>query len=358
MAAVSKRLAPALAGLAPYDPGFTPVDVLLSANENSHGVPASVRAAMDEAIAGTPFNRYPDPMANELRDAIAAWHGVKRGNVVAGNGGDELLFNILLAFGGEGRTLIDCPPTFSIYGLYAQLTRTNVVRIARDPETFAIDQDAVMQAAATADVVMLTTPNNPTGTLISKAWIEELAASTDALIVVDEAYIEFADPADTCISLIDRFENIAVLRTFSKAYGLAGMRSGYVIACEDVINGLAAVRQVYSTDVCSQAAARIAAERHEEYEPVIALIRSERDRLAQELAELGEGVRVWPSAANFLLVRVPNAHEVYGAMRDEFSILVRDFSRSADLSDCLRITVGTPEENDRVIAALKELTAR
>lgn len=357
MAAPSKRLAPALAGLAPYDPGFTPVDVLLSANENSFGVPADVRAAMTEAVAGLALNRYPDPMGNLLRDDLAAWHGVARENVVVGNGGDELLFNLMLAFGGEGRTLVDCPPTFSIYGLYAQLTRTNVVRVQRDPETLDINYDAVMAEAANADIVMLTTPNNPTGNLVDRGWIERLAASTDALIVVDEAYVEFAGADATCIPLVQKYDNIAVLRTFSKAYGLAGVRCGYVIASEDVINGMAAVRQVYSTDVCAQAVARVAAQRHEEFQPVIDLLCQERQRLLDAFAEM-DGVRAWPSAANFILVRVPDGRQTHQALRDEFSILVRDFSGSADLPNCLRITVGTPEENNRVIAALKELVAR
>lgn len=347
-------LAPALATLVPYDPGFTQVDVLLSANENSFGVPEDVRAAMQRATEGIALNRYPDPMANELRDAIAAWHGVSRGNVVVGNGGDEIIFNLLLAFGGAGRTLIDCPPTFSIYGLYAQITGTNVMKVPRNADSFELDTDAIDKAAAQANIIMITSPNNPTGNLADLAWVDRLASSTKALIVMDEAYVEFADEGASSVALLRKHDNVCILRTFSKAFGLAGVRCGYLLAPQAVVDGMSAVRQPYSVDVCAQAIARVAVERREAFIPAIETIRAQRELMIEGLNAI-EGVRVWPSAANFILVRLPNAHEAHLRLRDEHSILVRDFSRTPGLDNCLRITVGTPEENRRVLDAMEAL---
>ena len=143
---------PYLAGIESYDPNFTPTRINLSANENTYPVPAGVREAVDAALAAAPLNRYPDPMSNDLRDELAAWHGVTRENICVGNGGDELLYNYLLAFGGAGRTLLNCPPCFSEYAFFASLCQTEVRDVWRDPATFELDQAAVL-AAAPADTV-------------------------------------------------------------------------------------------------------------------------------------------------------------------------------------------------------------
>lgn len=345
------RMREDLADLEPYDPGACSQEVILSANENPFGVPCALRDAMAEAIAQTAFNRYPDPLADGLRDDIAAWHGVSRDSVIVGNGGDEIIFDLLLAFGGARRTLVDCPPTFSIYALYAKLTGTNVVSIMRNEEDFSIDCAAVEAAAKDADLIMLTSPNNPTGNLVDRAWVEKLASSTNALVIVDEAYVEFAKEDSTCLPLVSSCDNVAVLRTFSKAFALAGTRCGYLVGPTDVIRGIAAVRQPYSVNVISQSIARVAVQGRAAYELDIEEIRRERARLTARLSEI-DGIEVWPSEGNFILVRMPNAAEVYEKLRDRFSILVRNFSHSAGLKDCLRITVGTPGENQRVVSAL------
>ena len=345
------RMRDDLVDLEPYDPGACVQEVILSANENPFGVPRALREAMNEAVAQSAFNRYPDPLADALREDIASWHDVSRDCVIVGNGGDEIIFDLLLAFGGSQRTLIDCPPTFSIYALYAKLTGTNVVTIVRDEADFSIDRESVEKAAAQADLIMLTSPNNPTGNLVDPAWVQRLAASTDALVVVDEAYVEFAKEGSTCLPLVSSCGNVAVLRTFSKAFALAGARCGYLIGPADVVRGIAAVRQPYSVNVLSQAVARVAVQGRAAYQLDIEEIRRERARLIDRLSEI-DGIEVWPSEGNFVLVRMPNASEVYERLRDRFSILVRNFSRSAGLKDCLRITVGTPGENQRVVSAL------
>lgn len=353
---------PYLAGIEPYDPNFTPTRINLSANENTYPVPAGVREAVDAALAATPLNRYPDPMSNDLRDELAAWHGVARENICVGNGGDELLYNYLLAFGGAGRTLLNCPPCFSEYAFFASLCQTEVSDVWRDPVTFELDQAAVLAAAPECNLAIVTSPNNPTGDVAPLDFIAALCDACPGMVMVDEAYVEFADDsfgaATTAQGLIAEHPNLVILHTLSKAFGAAGTRLGYVIASPEVIDVFAAIRQIYSVSVLSQAAALACVRARDAYAPVVAQVVSERVRelcALRAMAAEGLPVEAWPSAANFVLVRTPHATRVRERLRDEYSILVRDFSYAPGLADCLRITVGTPQENDEVLAAFAAL---
>ena len=343
-----------VASLSPYDPNFTPCEINLSANENTYGMPAEVREAIDAAVAATATNRYPDPMSNELRDQIAAWHGVSRENVCVGNGGDELLFNFFLAFGGPGRRLVDCPPTFTVYDIYSRMLGTEVVRVWRDRDTFAPDMDALLEAAAGATMVIVTSPNNPTGNVIAREDVARLCEACPGIVMIDEAYIEFCDAGVSCEPLLASHDNLVVLHTYSKAFCLAGVRVGYVLAAPDVVEVLGAVRQPYTADVFAQATAQVVTGMREAFAPTIEQIRGERARLMAALGAI-DGVRVWSSQGNFVLARMSHAGIVRARLRDEWSILVRDFSAAPGLEDCLRITVGTPAENDRLIEALGAL---
>ena len=325
---------PYLAGIEPYDSNFTPTRINLSANENTYPVPAGVREAIDAALTATPLNRYPDPMSCDLRDELAAWHGVARENVCVGNGGDELLYNYLLAFGGAGRTLLNCPPCFSEYAFFASLCQTEVRDVWRDPATFELDQAAMFAAAPECNLAIVTSPNNPTGDVAPLDFVAALCDACPGMVMVDEAYVEFADDsfgaATTAQGLIAEHPNLVILHTLSKAFGAAGTRLGYVIAAPEVIDVFAAIRQIYSVNVRELCALRA-------------------------MAAEGMPVEAWPSAANFVLVRTPHATRVRERLRDEYSILVRDFSYAPGLADCLRITVGTPQENDEVLAAFAAL---
>lgn len=347
----NERVRPALVGFEPYDPAFSPCEVNLSANENTHPLPGEVQKALEQAMLSTPLNRYPDPLANELRDVLAAWHGVGRQNLMVGNGGDEVLFNLLFAFGGPGRSLVVAPPCFEEYKNFAKMCETSVVEVWRKEEDFSIDADALVSAAKDAALVMITSPNNPTGDLVEPALVRRLLDETDALVLLDEAYVEFADTEASFVPWVHNNPRLMILRTLSKAFALAGLRCGYLIAHETVVNVLAAIRQIYSEDVIAQAVACAAVKSRGKIEPVVRSIVSERDRLFEGLCAI-PGAHVWPSSANFLLVRMADAARVRARLRDEFSVLVRDFSYAPGLSDCLRITVGTPAENERLLAAL------
>jgi histidinol-phosphate aminotransferase len=344
-----RAAAPHLAGVEPYDPKYIPAEVMISANENPNDVSADIRREIESAIRMVEFNRYPDPLANELRDMIAEANGLDRDNVIVGNGGDELLFNIALAYGGPGRTLLNIPPTFSVYAYNAMLTRTDVVDIPRRAD-FSIDEDAVVARLAKGDIdyCIITSPNNPTGDLASEAFIRRCLEASDALIMVDEAYFEFS--RRTVRPLLNEFDNLVILRTFSKAFSLAGVRVGYLLAGEGVISEFKKVRQPYSVDAVSQAIARVVYKNRGHFERGVDAIIEQRDVLVKGLKAI-DGVELWPSDSNYILVRLDNAGEVWRKLLDE-GVLVRDFSQSKYLENCLRITVGSAEQNLRLLEAL------
>lgn len=343
---------PRLANIVPYDPKYLPADEYLSANENPRNVPEALRQEISEEISTVALNRYPDPLGNELRDMIAQANGLTRDWVILGNGGDELLFNIALAWGGPGRTMLNVPPAFSVYEANAYLTGTDVVNVART-DTFDVDEDAVINRVSQGDIdyVILTSPNNPTGKVISEDFVERLLEATDALVMIDEAYSEFS--RCTVLPLLKKHKNLVILRTFSKAYSLAGVRLGYIFAHPEVITEFIKVRQPYSVDAVSQAIACVVYRNRAVFEQEIDEIIAERDLLLERLRSL-DRVEAFDSDANFVLVRLEGADEIWQKLYDK-GVLVRDFSHAPMLENCLRVSIGTPEENRIFFDTLKEI---
>lgn len=384
----------ALDGIVPYDPKYLPAEVLLSANENPHSVPAVVEEEILEGLKGFAFNRYPDPLANELRDLIAqrendslarggagdpegqSARGLEepedgsgadsdqelsadgkfrftRDNVLVGNAGDELLFDFALAWGGPGRTLLNVMPTFSVYAANAELTGTKVVEVPRRAD-YTLDEEAVIARASQPDIdqVVITSPNNPTGDMASEDFLLRLLSATDALVMLDEAYIEFAD--ESLARLIEQHENLLVLRTFSKAYSCAGVRLGYILAQPSVIREFIKVRQPYSVDAVSQLIGCAVVRNSNAFVPGIEEIKRQRGLVIDALRGIEDIDEVFDSQANFVLVRIPGADKVWEQLYER-GILVRDFSHSRGLENCLRLTIGTAEENERLLSALKEI---
>lgn len=346
--------APQLAGLEPYDPKYLPAEAFLSANENPCDVEAALRAEIVREIRRTALNRYPDPLANDLRDLIAEANGLDRDQVLVGNGGDELLFDLALAWGGPGRTFLNLPPTFSVYATNAQLTNTRVVEVARRAD-FSLDEEAVLARVAAGDIdyVIVTSPNNPTGERAPEDFVLRLLDATDALVVVDEAYFEFS--RQTVRPLLSTHENLVILRTFSKAFSLAGVRLGYILANPAVIREFVKVRQPYSVDAVSQAVGEVVFEHRARFEPGIREIIEERGRVAEALRAT-PGIVPFPSDSNWILLRMEDAGEAWEYLY-EHGVLVRDFSATPLLEGCLRVTMGTPEQNDRFISLLRAFVA-
>lgn len=325
--------------------------------ERLHANEMPWRATDDTSAAG--LNRYPEPQPVELIDHLAKFYGVAPENVLAGRGSDEGIDLLVRAFcRAEHDSVLICPPTFGMYKVSARIQGAGVVEVplskARD---FAFDIDEVLAAWREGiKLVFVCSPNNPTGNLVERPIIERLceALSNKALVVVDEAYIEFAE-TESVASLLPRFANLVVLRTLSKAYALAGARCGAVLAHADIISLLARVITPYALPQPTiESVLRLTDDAHRaEANARIRIILSERARVTTELEKTALVSRVWPSATNFLLVECVDAQKVLRAAAAA-GLIIRDPRSQPGLGDCLRITIGTPEQNDRLLAGIRK----
>ncbi len=355
---------PNLNNLVAYDPKYLPAKIYLNANESPYGPPSGAIKQLSDAVTNQMFHRYPDPLAKQLRARIASIHGLDPENILLGNGGDELLLDILLAYGGFGRKLLTAPPSFSSYEIDAKLTGTELVEIPRvifhddgaGQAKMGVDESAVIDRLSKGDidVVMLTSPNNPTGDVLTKDFITSLLNASDSLVLIDQAYIDFSQPKYDATKLLEEHENLVILRTFSKAYALAGIRLGYLLASKQVIEEFCKVRQPYSVDIFSVLAAMAVLDEMAEIEKQVAESIDERERIIKVLDAL-DGVMVFESQANFILFKAKNAGLIWQRLYDEYGILLRDFSAAEHLVDCLRVSVGTPSENDEFLVALSTI---
>jgi histidinol-phosphate aminotransferase len=324
--------------------------------ERMHANEMPWRAQGDNTQAG--LNRYPEPQPRALVERMALLYDVPPANVLVGRGSDEAIDLLVRAFcrAGEDQVVIT-PPTFGFYKVAARIQGAGVIEVPLDRETFALDLPAVLEAGRRAKVVFLCSPNNPTGNLLDEpamlALCRELA--DQSLVCVDEAYLEFAARRSLATRLAE-FPNLVVLRTLSKAYALAGARLGTLIAGEDIVALLkriippyaipsSTVEQVIALTEAPQRA--IAADR-------IRVLLDERREASRRLALMPCVERVHPSDANFLLVQFRDARAALEAGKD-VGLLVRDFSSAPGLANCLRISIGTPEQNERLLAALERL---
>jgi len=309
-----------------------------------------------DGTLGDALNRYPEPQPELLRERLATLYATTPQRIWIGRGSDEAIDLLLRAFCVAGRdNVVALAPTFGMYRIGATVQGAQFRSLALDAESdFALDTDALLALVdADTKLVFACSPNNPTGVLYH-AQLDALATALAgrALLVVDEAYIEFAD-VPSAIALLDRHANLAVLRTLSKAHGLAGARVGALVAREDVVDLVARIAPPYPLPAPSARAALAALDAGavaRTRERVATLVR-ERARLREALSALDCVDRVWLSSGNFLLVRFDDAKVAFARLLDR-GILVRDFSMQPGLVDCLRISIGLPEQNDTVIAAL------
>ncbi len=329
-----------------------PVDhiVKLDGNENPYGPSPRAR----EALARFPhYHIYPDPEQRRVREAIAQYVGADPERIVVGNGSDELLDLTGRLFLSPGDAVVNAPPTFGIYEFVARTHGANVVEIGRR-EDFALDTDAVEEAlAAGAKLMFLASPNNPTGNAASREELERVL-SHGAVIVVDEAYAEFA--GGSFVSLAADHDNLIVTRTFSKWAGLAGLRAGYGVFPPAVAEAIRKIKMPYNMNVAAQAAILASLEDEVALTENVKVIVEERERMARTLAGFA-WLRVYPSQANFLLCQVQGraATAVQAQLRKR-GVLVRHFD-SPGVRGCLRISVGRPEDTDRLVKAMSEIGA-
>lgn len=345
-----------LTALVGYHSAQVDVDVRLNTNESPLPPPAAWQEALAAAVAEVDFHRYPDRQATELRRALADSHGVGIDQVFCANGSNEVLQCLLLAYGGSGRTAALFEPTYTLHGHIARITGTAVAAGGRRDD-FGLDLDTVARVVAGSDpvVTFLCSPNNPTGRADTPGEIAAVAGLVPGLLVVDEAYGQFAPSSALALRSADPAgtRHVVVVRTFSKTWSMAGARLGYLVADPEVVAACELVALPYHLDTVTQLAGRLALEYADEMNARVAAIAEERGRIAAAFA--GLPVETWPSDANFLLFR-PTARDAASVWSDLVSagVLVRDCSTWPGLTGCLRVTVGLPEENDRFLAALTE----
>lgn len=371
-------------------------DIIVNANESNYPLPQEIAEKITQRTARFPFNRYPPIKSENLCEVIAKELDVDIDCVKIGNGSSELLEKACYVFGGPGKKIAVPWPSFSMYGEYAALSDGEEVRYPLTAEGF-VDADSVMAFCKEQQpsLLIVCNPNNPTGNYNSLAAMEKILANVDCPVIMDEAYMEFADGkelapndlrpmhklwlvAGSTLSLVGRYSNLMVFRTFSKAYGLAGLRCGYAVGALGLVRQLGKALLPYHVNAFTLMAAKTVYENKELYKERIKTIREERDKFADCLKALG--FKVWPTATNFVTFRAEGEMmqqfaKAYAAKFSEKlseqaaggklifkyllanSILVRDFSTHPVLQGCLRITIGLPEENKQIIAKITELCA-
>jgi histidinol-phosphate aminotransferase len=345
-----------LAALEGYHSAQVSVDVRLNTNEAPVPPPPELTDAVAEAVRSVAWHRYPDRAATELRTAIGKLHDVGAEQVFAANGSNEVLQTVLLTFAGAGRSVVTFEPTYALHGHLARITGARTVEGERAAD-FSLDVDEVERVLAVEQpaVTFLCSPNNPTGMVDEadavRAVLDRVAA-IDGLLVVDEAYGQFASWSAT--ELLGEDVPLVVTRTYSKTWAMAAFRLGYLLGPAWLVAELDKVVLPYHLDGFKQVAGRLALDFVDDMERRVATIVSERERLQAALAELG--ATVWPSGANFILFRPPgrDGHLVWQSLVDR-SVLVRDTSSWRRLHGCLRVTVGTSDENDRFLTAMGEI---
>ena len=329
--------------------------IKLDAMENPYTWPDELREAWTELLRSTDVNRYPDPGAAALTGRLRESMGVPDGmRVVLGNGSDELIQMIAMSLSGPSRTVLSVDPGFVMYRMIAIFCGMRYVGVPLAADDFDLDLPAVLQAMDEhrPAVVFLAYPNNPTGNLFDAAAVEQIIHAAPGLVVVDEAYAPFTDA--TFMPRLGEFDNLVVMRTVSKM-GLAGLRLGMLAGPAAWLDEFDKVRLPYNINVLTQASAEFALRHKAVFDAQTAQIRAERPRLAAAIAA-HEGVTVFPSEANFLLVRTPpgRAGAWHAGLRERGVLIKILDGAHPSLADCLRPTVGTPAENDALINALRE----
>jgi histidinol-phosphate aminotransferase len=341
--------------------------IKLDAMENPYLVPPALRGEIAEAVAAAAINRYPDPGAVSLKEKIRAATGLPQGmELLLGNGSDELIQLLALALNKPGATLLSVEPSFVMYRMIAIFTGMRYVGVPLTSDSgaansglansgaadFSLDLPAMLAAIRREQpaLVFLAYPNNPTGNLFPAEAVAQIIAASPGLVVLDEAYYAFA--SDSFIPHLASYPNLLVMRTFSKL-GMAGLRLGFLAGSAAWLEQLEKLRLPYNVGVLTQLVAGKLLQHHEVLLQQAEQIRLDRAKLYQQLNEIA-AVKVYPSEANFLLFRVANAADVFNGLKQR-GVLIKNLSGGHPLlKDCLRVTVGTPEENERFMTALKE----
>jgi histidinol-phosphate aminotransferase len=330
-----------------------PHRIKLNQNENPYELPAEVKEEIIHRFTAVPWSRYPAFVPQEQIDLVARFAGWVPEGTLLGNGSNDLLQVIFAAVLESGRTVVLSQPTFTLYKLLGMAGGAKVIDVPMLPG-FLFDVDRIIDTvrSANASMVVLCSPNNPTGTQLSESDVITIVESTEALVVLDEAYVQFA--SHSCVELLRRFDRLVILQTFSKAMGAASFRFGYALAAPSLTRQLNKIKLPYSVNSFTLIAAEVLISRWQQIQGWIATLVSGREKLFTALSSI-EQVKVYPSAANFLLFEslTKSPASVFQSVLDK-GILIRDVSSYPMLNRGLRVSVGTPEENREFLQALRE----
>lgn len=345
---------PQIRTLKAYESKPLPDCVKLDANENPFSWPEGMREQVfNDAIA---LNRYPDGGALELKQALSRYTGIPAEGILTGNGSDELIQLIMTTFGGEKKAVALHPPTFSMYWAAAQVTSTDIVEVpllAGADFEVRLDVDGILEVAARPEVhiIILCNPNNPTGTLYPQEDIMRIVKESGKIVIVDEAYAEFS--GETVMGQIQNNPNLIVMRTFSKAFGMAALRLGYLLGQPSTIELLNRARQPFNVNTMTQRAGVLALEYLEDYNEQIRSLVQETQIIYETLKGIS-GIKVFPTGANFVLFQPENPDVVYQELIKQ-GYLVRNMGNLPVLGKALRMSAGLPEENRRLLEVLRKI---
>jgi histidinol-phosphate aminotransferase len=347
---VLRHVKPAVRALKPYTLAARQAPVKINQNENPYDVPEALKRRVVEKALARPWSRYPEFHPGELLAALAAFSGWRADGILAGNGSNELIEALLLVTVGPGTRVAIPEPTFALYALLTAILGGEAARVPLGPD-LEYDVAELTSAAQASPLAIVCSPNNPTGGALAPSDVARLCKAAAGLVVVDEAYHEFS--GQSVVPLLEQHENLIVLRTFSKAMALAGLRVGYLLAAPALVREIDKARLPYNINFFSQLAAVAALEDREALARNVSRIVAQRDELAAGLAAL-PGVRAFPSRANFILFELTDADPrfVFESLYRE-GVLVRDVTSYPRLERCLRVSVGSAEENGALLAALQ-----
>jgi histidinol-phosphate aminotransferase len=354
MADPLEKIKPAVRSITAYTLAPYRASVKVNQNENPFDMPDEIKREVERRLAHRAWSRYPDFIPSELLETLARFAGWKPEGTLAGNGSNELIQATLMVSVSPGTRVLIPEPTFTLYRQIVTVLGGEVVGVPLTAE-LKFDVDAICERAekGRADMIIICSPNNPTGCRIAEEDLMRVARDFNGPVVVDEAYHEFS--GRTVVPLLAELPNLIVLRTFSKAMAMAGLRVGYLLASADLAREIRKATLPYNLNFFSATAAQVACERYELLRAQIEIIIGERDRLLKKLAGV-RGIEPVQSAANFMVARTAIAPQKLFEELLARDILVRDVSKYPMLSQHFRLSVGSPEENDRVVSALEDVT--
>jgi len=345
----SDVIKPEVRRLSAYTLKHVKADVKLDQNENPYELPQDLKEEVARRVLTRPWGRYPEFVPHSTTKALAKFTGWSEDGILIGNGSNELILAGLSVILGSKRKAVIPQPTFTLYKLLSSVFEANVTTVALNASDFSFNVDALVAESKDADVTIVCSPNNPTGSLLQAEGLKRILRATSGLVFLDEAYHEFS--GQSALPLLSEHSNLIVLRTFSKAMSMAGLRFGYLMADPDVAREIHKAKLPYNVNVFTLTAAELVLERPDVMKTAIQTLVSERQRLIGELQKR-PGVEVFESCANFFLIRTAHsAGDLFDALYAQ-GVLVRDVSSYPMLEGVLRISAGKPEENNRFLSAL------